>query len=153
RAPGVAEGGHVHEVGIARMHADAADLHRLAQAEVRPRLAGVARAVDAVAVGHVAADAALAHAGVNDVRVRGGDRQRADRARLHLPVGHRRPARPAVRGLEDAAARGAHVEDLRLTGDAGHRRDAAAAERADLAPRVAFEQLRLEGRLRLGRLR
>src|SRR5262249_20215670 len=63
RPPGVAERRHVDEVGVLRVDTDAGDVARLGEAEVLPAPAAVGRAVDAVAVGDVAADAALAHAG------------------------------------------------------------------------------------------
>src|SRR3712207_6925753 len=51
----------------------------LFRSEVLPRLAAVVRSVDAVAVRDVAADGGLAHTGVDHVRVRLGDGERADR--------------------------------------------------------------------------
>ena len=148
RAPGVAEGGHVHVVGVLRVDADAADLHRVAQAHVAPRLARVRRAIDAVAVGDVAADAALAHAGVEDVRVGRRHREGADRTRLHLAVGDRRPLDAGVRRLPDPAPGRPHVVDERLAGHAGHGRDAAAPEGTDRAPAEALEERVGEGGLR-----
>ena len=49
RTERVPEDRGVHEVGILRMHAQPADLPRVAQASVPPRAAGVVRAIDAVA--------------------------------------------------------------------------------------------------------
>ena len=49
------------------------------EADVRPGLAGVGRLVDAVAGHDVAADARFAHADVDDVGIRFGDGDRADR--------------------------------------------------------------------------
>src|SRR5687767_4595668 len=51
----------VRRVGILGMDADLADVARLLEAEMRPGLARVRRAVHAVTVRDVAADAALAH--------------------------------------------------------------------------------------------
>ena len=62
------------------------------EADVRPGLAGVGRLVDAVARHDVAADARLAHADVDDVGVRFGDGDGADRRARDLAVGDRRPA-------------------------------------------------------------
>jgi hypothetical protein len=67
-------------------------------------VAGVGGFVDAVAVGGVAAEVALAGADVDDVGIGGSDRDRADGAELQLAVGHGNPVRAAVGGLEDAAA-------------------------------------------------
>ena len=64
----------------------------LREADVRPRLAGVGGFVDAVARHDVAADARLAHADVDDVGVRVGHGDGADRRALDLAVGDRRPA-------------------------------------------------------------
>ena len=74
------------------------------EADVRPGLAGVGRLVDAVARHDVAADARLAHADVDDVGVRFGDGDRADRRARDLAVGDRRPVRAAVGRLPEAAA-------------------------------------------------
>ena len=78
---------------------------------MRPRAARVGGLVDAVAVRrHDAADGVLAHADVDDVRVGGRDRDRADRRGLHLAVGDVGPRAAAVGGLPDAAADAAEVE-------------------------------------------
>ena len=74
------------------------------EADVRPRLAGVGGLVDAVARHDVAADARLAHADEDDVGVRLGDRDRADRRAVDLAVGDRRPRAAAVGRLPQAAA-------------------------------------------------
>jgi len=71
---------------------------------------------------------------IDDVGVRLGDADRADRARGDLAVADRPPEGAAVFGLPDAAARPAHVEGARLAADAADRRDAAAAVRADRPP-------------------
>ena len=68
-----------HAVGIARVDDDARDVPRVVEAEVRPRLAGVGRAIHAVAVGPVFAQVGLAAADVDDVRIGRRDRDRADR--------------------------------------------------------------------------
>src|SRR6202022_3118055 len=58
----VSERGDVGRVGILRMHPDLADVPRVLESEMRPRLAAVGRAVRPVPVRDVAADAGLAHA-------------------------------------------------------------------------------------------
>ena len=68
-AEGVAQGSHVDQVRVLRVHADAADVPRLLQAQVLPGAPGVGGAVHPVAVGHVDADGGLARAGVDHVRV------------------------------------------------------------------------------------
>ena len=136
--------------GILRVDGDPADLSRVGEADVLPRAAGIDRLVDAVAVREVAAEAGLAHADVDHARVRRRDRDGADRAGLHVAVGDRAPGDAAIVGLPDAAAGGAHVVDVRLTGNAGHRGDAAAAVRTDAAPAERLEQRRAIG-MRIGR--
>ena len=74
----VAERGDVDEVGIVGVHADFRDVAGIRQTEVVPAFAGVGRAVHAVAVGHIAANTAFAHANVNDIRIGGGDCQGPD---------------------------------------------------------------------------
>ena len=80
RAVRMAEHRDEDAVGIARIDGDLRDLLAVAQAEVRPGLAGVGGLVDAVADGEVGALQAFAAADVDDVRVRRRDRERADRA-------------------------------------------------------------------------
>jgi hypothetical protein len=101
---------------------------------MRPGLSGVARLVDAVARRQIAAQARLAHADVDDVRVRLGDRHGADRSALDEGVRNVAPRHAGIVGLPHTAAGGAHVVHQRLAGDAGHGGDAAAAVRPDAAP-------------------
>ena len=99
--------------GIARVDDDLRDLLAVAQAEVRPRLAGVGGLVDAVAGREVGALQPFAAADVDDVRVRRRDRDRADRAG-RLVVEDRRPGAAVVGRLPHAAVDGADVEHVRL---------------------------------------
>ena len=94
---------------------------------MRPRLAGVGRLVDAVAVAHRIAQRRLAAADVDRVRRRRRHRERADR-RDRLRIEHRRPDAPAVDRLPDAAVHRSEVELVRAAGNAAHRIDAPAAE-------------------------
>jgi hypothetical protein len=73
----VSERRDVHRVVIFGMDADLTDVARVLEAEMRPGLARIGRAVHAVAMRHVPADAALAHADVDDVRVGPRDSDRA----------------------------------------------------------------------------
>ena len=134
RAVRMPDGRDVHDVRIRRVNADAPDLAAVGQADVRPGLAGVGRLVDPVARRQVAAQARLAHADVDDVRIRLRDGDRADRSGPEEAVRDVAPGHAGVVGLPDAAAGRAHVVDERLAGDAGDRRHAAAAIRADAAP-------------------
>src|SRR5262249_30983892 len=64
RAEGVAERGDVDEIGVAGIHTHPADMTRIDEPAMGPRSPRVGGAVHAVAVRHVAADGALAHARV-----------------------------------------------------------------------------------------
>ena len=143
--PQVPERRHVDDVGILRMHAHRADVVAVLEADIAPGAAGIHALVDAVAVRRVAAHAGFAHAGVDDIGVGIGHRQRAHRAGLELAVGDRKPGQPAIGGLEHAAAHRAEVVGVGLRGNAGHRHRAAAAERSDLAE---FQFLQEVGLLR-----
>ena len=154
-AEGVAEGGDVDDVGVARVDAHPPDLARVAQAHVLPGAPRVHRLVDPVPVRDVAADTPLAHAGVEHVGVRLADRDRPHRAGAELAVGHVRPRHAAVDALPDAAARAAEVVDVALAHHAGHRGHAPAAQRTDVAPFETGELGLVEGIHRargLGRL-
>jgi hypothetical protein len=144
------DSGEIDDVGVRRMNLNPADLARVGQTDVRPRFAGVGRFVDAVARGQVAAQAGLAHADVHHVRIRRGDRDRADRAAADESVRHVVPRQPGIVGFPHAAAGGAHVVHERQRRDPGHRRDPAAPERTDVAPsQRGVEIRRLLGRERL----
>ena len=128
---GVAEGGDVGAVGVRRMDADAPDRVRVGEAEVPPGRPGIVRAVDAVALKDVGAQLHLAHADVDDVRIRRRHRHRADRSAADLPIGYGRPADPAVRRLEQPSACRAEVVLERSIRMARHRDRASAPVRPD----------------------
>src|SRR5205823_621628 len=116
-----------------------ADLLRVVEAEVRPTVAAVGGAIDAVAVGQIFTETVFSSADVDDVRVGRGDRDRADggdlgRAAFHASVGDVAPRLAAVGGLPHAAVRRAEVEDARVNGIAGDSDGASAAIRADVSP-------------------
>ena len=125
---------HEHDVGVGRVHADLRDVLRVSQADLRPRLAGIGRLVDAVARRDVAADLGLARADVDDVGVRGGDGDGTDRRTGDLIVGDRLPGHAAVGGLPETAAGGAEVVLERAPGAARDGDRSAAALRPDAAP-------------------
>ena len=137
---GVAERGHVDQVRVPWMDANAADVAGVGQADVAPGRAAVGRPVDAVAVRDVHADARLAGAGVDDVGIGVGNRDRAHRGGPEVVVRDVLPVGAAVGGLPDAAGTAAEVERLRLRGIPGHRHHAAAAVRPDAAPLDRLEQ-------------
>ena len=111
-------------VGIGGADDDRSDVVRVAQADVGPRLPAVGRLVHAVAA------RLFAGAGVDDLRIRRRDGERAD-GRHAGPIEDRRPRLPGVRALPDAAARRAEVVGVRVRRVDGPRGDAAGAERAD----------------------
>ena len=133
RAVHVAERRHEDDVGILRMDDDLPDLPRVVEAEVRPGPARVGRLVHSVAVRDLRPHVGFARAHVDDVRVRRGDRDGSDRGD-GLRVEYRQPGAPRVRRLPHAAADGAEVERVRLTGHAAHPVDAPAPERPDQPP-------------------
>ena len=142
RPEGVAERGHVDQIGVVRIDADAADVARVGQADAAPGRAAVGRPVDAVAVRDVDADARLAGAGVDDVGVGGGHGDRAHGGGPEEAVGDVLPVGAAVGRLPDAAGAGAEVEGLRVRRVPGDRHHAAAAVRTDAAPLDRVEQFR-----------
>ncbi len=127
----MADGGDVDQVGVLRVDDHGADLPHVPEPDEAPALPGVGRLVDAAPRDHVAADAVRAGADVDDVRVGVGDIDGADRSGTEVAVGDVVPGRAVIGRLPDAAARGAHVEGTGLLRDSRHRRDPAAARRAD----------------------
>ena len=140
----MAERGDVDDVRVARMDDDAADLLRVVEADVRPRLPAVGRLVHAVALGDVGAHVGLAAADVDHVRIRRRHGQRADRAD-RLPVEDRQPRAASVDRLPHPAVHAAEVEMLRFARHAAHGEHAAAAERSDQAPVQILEEGRVDG--------
>ena len=164
RAPQAPERRDVDHVRAARVHHHAADVVRLREAHVLPGLAAVERLVDAVAPGGRLAVVGLAGPRVEDLRVRGCDREVADRGH-ELVVEDRLERGPVVRRLQDPARGGADVERRRVRLDDREVVDAPAHDRgADAAELEALQVLRRQrrplrswrgrgrsGRLRLGR--
>ena len=146
RREGVADGGHVDEVGVVGVDEDRAAVAGALQPDVPPGLARVGGLVDPVADDDVAAQAVGAGRNVDDVRVRIGHPDRADRPRPEVAVRDVAPVVPAVGGLPDAAAGGAHVEGGRVGAVARHGGDAAAARGAHVAVAQAAEQVGGEAR-------
>ncbi len=133
--------GHEQHVRVGGVHDDARDVARGLEAHFRPRLAGVGGAIDPVTgVRHHAAWRVFAGADVHDVAITRRDRDGADGGRREETVGDVAPGDAHVVGLPQAAAGGAHVVRLRVADDAGAGHGAAAAERADGAPRDGGEQ-------------
>ena len=99
---GMAEHGDEETIGVLGIDDDLRNLLAVAQAEMRPGLAGVGGFVDAVAGRQVGALQAFAAADVDDVRIRWRQRDRADRAG-RLVVEDRNPGASVVGRLPDAA--------------------------------------------------
>ncbi len=134
----VAERGHEDAVGAERVDDHRADLPRFAQAEMRPRAAGIGRLVDAISDREVGALQSLAAAHVDHVRIGRRDRHGADRlGRLTVKQGH--PRQPEVRRLPHPAVVHADVEHVRLLRHAGRADGASAAKRSDVAPTQVAE--------------
>ena len=136
-------------IGVARIDEDGGNLLAVPQTEVLPGLTAVRGLVDAVAGRKIGTLQPLAAADIEDIRVRGGDRDGSDGAgRLVVEDGVPGPA--VIVRLPDTAVIDADVKDVRLSRQAGRPNCSAAAERPDHAPAEAVVELRIE-RLRLGR--
>ncbi len=122
------QGGDPGDVGIGRMEDDAGDVLGAVEPHVGPGLAGVERAVDAVADRGAVAQVPLAGAHPDDVRVPLEDGDGADRVH-RLVVEDRQPGEAAVPRLPDAARGGPDVDRLRIGLDPFDRRDPAAHRR------------------------
>ena len=116
-----------NDVRIARIDDDRADMARVLQADVCPRLSGIGGLVHAVTVGDVAAKAGFTAAGVKNVVVGVGQRNRADRGDA-LVIEGGRPGHAAVGALEDATRDRAEIIGVGIAGNAGDGKHAAAAE-------------------------
>jgi hypothetical protein len=147
----VAEHRGIDEVGVLGMDAHARDVARVLQADVLPGPAGIGGLPHAVAVRDVAAHGLLAGADVDHVGVPLGDGHGADRA-AEEAVRDVLPGVAAVLGLPHAAACGSEVVGVAVAHEAaretGHRRGAATAVGADLAPGQGLPALGVEGTAR-----
>src|ERR1700757_4422092 len=110
---------------------------------MRPGFARVRRFVDTVSDRQIGAVQSLATADVDDVRLRGRDRDGANRAR-RLIIKDGIPGTPEVGRLPYAAVHGSDVEDVRLAGNAGDGARATSAKRADVAPAEFGKGLRVK---------
>ena len=129
----VAEHGDEQPVGVAGIDGDLRNLLRVAQPQVPPRLAAVGGLVDAVAGGEVGPLQALAAAHVDDVGIRRGDRDGADRAG-RLAVEDGRPGPAVIVGPPHASVHRSDVEEAGLSRHSGGGLGAPAAVGADRAP-------------------
>ena len=136
------------DVGIGRMDADLRDAMRFAEADVRPRLARIAAAVDAIARHDVAANRGLAHADEHEVRLRLTHRDGAHRCAPDLPIRHGLPGFSAVDRLPEPAAGRPEIRLVGATLHAAGRDGTTAAIGADVAPPIAGHQRRVGGNRR-----
>lgn len=116
------------------MNPNLANVARVIQADMLPTAPGIGGFVNAIAMRDINTNRGFARAGVDDVRIRFRDRQRADRSGVEVAVGDIAPVLPGVVRLPDATRAGAEVEGADIAGVAGHSDDAPAAEGSDTAP-------------------
>ena len=144
-------GRHEHDVGVAWIDGDHADVLARLEPHVLPARAAVAAAIDARAEAEVAAGGVLAGAEPDRVRVARIERDAADGIGILL-VEDRRPGGAGILGLPDVAAADADVPDVRVVGVHGDVGDAAGhqcrADGAHLEPgEGAFVEARSVGLL------
>src|ERR1700733_11336909 len=132
-AEAVAERGDEDDVRVARVHQDASDLLRIAQADVAPGDAAIAGFVHAIANGNIGAHVCFAGADVDRLRVGGSDGDCADGGgRLGVENGTPGPA--GVLRFPHAAVYCAEQVFVGLAGNTERGEHTAAAEWANHAP-------------------
>jgi len=126
---------HESDVRVLGMNNNAADGAGVAQANERPGLARVDGFIYAVSVNNVAADAGLACAGIDHIRIgrRNGNGADGRRHVFHF-VGHGTPGQPSVRGLPDAATHAAEIISVRVADNATDSQHASATEGPNQSP-------------------
>src|SRR6266567_1413481 len=120
-------------VGVARIHCKRRNLLTVTKAQMLPRLARIARAIDSVADREIGTMQPFATRYVDDVAVRGSHGNSADRLR-RLAVEDGIPGASIIGGLPNSAVHLADVEDVRLPGNTRRCARAATAERAHKSP-------------------
>ncbi len=138
---GVAESRDEDDVGVVRINDDRADVPRIRQPDIRPRLSRIERLIYAVAIGNIAADASFAGARINYIRVGFGNGDAANRGDGFI-IENRKPGESAVRGLPNAASYGSKIKNAGISGNADGRERPSPAKRPDLPPLQAL-QMRL----------
>src|SRR5262249_36600257 len=119
-----------HDVRISRMDDDAADLLDVSETDVLPGAPAVDRLEDPVADAEVGPVQSLAAADVDDVRVRGGNRDVADRSGRRL-IEDRPPCAAVVIRFPDSTVVHAHEEHTGLRRHADAADGTTRPERAD----------------------
>src|SRR5258706_16007168 len=126
----MSQSGNKRDVRILRVHDQAADRVRVAKSSELPGLAGVNGLIHAVSADDVAADASFPCTHINDVRIRFGNGERADRRRgVLLLVKNRLPIEAAVRGLPNATRNAAEIIGVVLADAAGYGEDTSSPKR------------------------
>ena len=134
----------INGLRVLRMHSHLGDLAGVAKPRVRPGLARIARAIDAAAEDHVAADAIASGTHVHDLGIRLGHVDRADGSGFEETIRDRAPCLPIVSGLENSAARSALIESAGLHAVARDRGNSAAPGGADHAVAQPRQKFRLD---------
>ncbi len=134
---------HEQPVGVSRVHLDIGDHLRIAQPQVRPRLAGVRRFVHPVAHRQVGPDDPRSRTHVNHIWIRLRYRNRSNRPR-RLFVEQRLPRRTEIRRSPYSAVVKADIKDVGLTGNSGQRPRPPRSHRPDGSPVHFGIQLRID---------
>ena len=129
----MAEDGGKDSIGIAGIDGQRGNLQAIAQSEVCPSFSRVSRFVNAVPHREVGAVQSFATGDVNNVGIRNSYRDGTNRLR-RLVVENWCPSPTVVVRLPYTAVDLAHVEDVRLAGDASGGASAPSAKRTDHAP-------------------
>src|SRR5262249_19257068 len=147
----VPDGGDVDDVGIGGMNDDARDVMRIGESHELPRLARVGRLEDALAGDRRPRIRLVSAAEPDDLRIRGSDRNGADRFRAHA-VGDVRPRGAGVCRLPESAAPGCGVDRVQVVarGSFRHvdrRHPRRGTERPDVSERERVDDAVDRGRL------
>src|SRR6266568_8658572 len=112
------QGRHQNDIRVVRSHNQLSDGAGIAQADIFPGLATSKCLVDSVSMGDIATQTGFTRPHVDDIRIRGSDRETSDR-RCPLFVKDRTPGECTIGGFPDAAAGRAEVVGGGVSGDAG----------------------------------
>ena len=147
RTPQMADGGNVHDIGVARMNDDAPDVTRFFEARGSPGATRVERLVDAVAPRGALPIVRLTGAGPHDAAVGRRDGDVADRHHRVNAIEDWRPRCALICALEHAAARRGDVDRVGRPWRPRNREiiDAASGVRgSDAPPAQIVQQRRIE---------
>src|SRR6185312_7709126 len=130
---GMAKCSNEEPVRIRGIDLDVRNHLRLAETQMRPRLASVGRLVHAIADREIRPNDSGASSYIDDVRIRRRDSYCADRSRWFV-IEQRDPVRAVICGPPDTAVVVSDIEDIRLAGHPRERPGAPRARRPDLPP-------------------